>query len=56
MKNTGNKLIACTITYGSKGTGSHQGDKILEKLSPQKIYIPLQNSPAPLISGERVTP
>ena len=26
MKNTGKKLIACTITYGSKGTGSHQGD------------------------------
>ena len=30
--------------------------KILEKLIPQKIYIPLQNSPAPLISGGRVTP
>ena len=34
----------------------HPPPKILEKLSPQKIYIPLQNSPAPLISGERVTP
>ena len=60
MKNKGNKLIVCTITYGSKSTGSHQDNtpppKILEKLSPQKIYIPLQNSPAPLISGERVTP
>ena len=43
MKNKGNKLIVCTITYGSKSTGSHQDNttppKILEKLSPQKIYI-----------------
>ena len=62
MKNKGNKLIVCTITYGSKSTGAHQDNttppKILEKLSPQKIYIyiSLQNSPAPLISGGRVTP
>ena len=61
MKNKGNRLIVCTITYGSKSTGSHQDNtppppKILEKLSPQKINIPLQSSPAPLISGGRVTP
>ena len=58
MKNKGNKLIVCTITYGSKSTGSHQDNttppKILEKLSPQKIYIYITSkfSSTPNISGE----